>query len=149
MRIKRMVKQTIERHRTNEPLRIASQMGILIFYEDLKNIWGYYNTSKRIMMIHVNRNLCDKLQRFVVAHELGHRVLHPEVNVPFLRFHTLQSIDKLEREANQFAVELLMPDELMYECIDSNMTVRDAAAEYGVPEELIVLKKLPSKRLYY
>ncbi|MCR8635776.1 ImmA/IrrE family metallo-endopeptidase [Paenibacillus radicis (ex Xue et al. 2023)] len=134
--IKNMVKQLVSLHGTNEPQRIASLMQIIVFYEEFKNVWGYFNTSRRIMMIHVNRNLDETLQRFVIAHELGHRVLHPKVNVPFLKSNTLQSIDRIEREANQFAVELLIPDNLLLEGI----SIYEAASICGVPEEIADLK---------
>jgi len=139
--IKQIVQRLVKRHGTNDPATITSQKGILILYEDFKNIWGYFNISKRIPMIHVNRNLDEHLQRFVIAHELGHRILHPKVNVPFLRANTFQSIDRVEREANEFAVELLIPDSLLHEHRHSGMTIREAAAIYGVPGDVAHLKK--------
>ncbi|EJL43992.1 MULTISPECIES: ImmA/IrrE family metallo-endopeptidase [Brevibacillus] len=138
---KQIVQRLIKQHGTNDPTTIARKMGILILFEDFKNIWGYFNISKRIPMIHVNRNLDEHLQRFVIAHELGHRILHPKVNVPFLRANTFQSIDRIEREANEFAVELLMPDSLLYEHQHTGMTIREAAATYGVPTDVAHLKK--------
>jgi hypothetical protein len=69
-------------------------------------------------------------------------ILHPTVNTPFLSKHTLFSIDKIEREANEFAVELLMPDEWVYENRNTAMTIYEAAAVYGIPPEVAHLKKL-------
>ena len=77
-----------------------------------------------------NHNTC--------AHELGHSILHPNVNPPFLRKHTLFSIDKIERQANAFAVELLLPDEFLDECSDINFAT--VAKSNGIPEGLEVLK---------
>ena len=48
-------------------------------------------------------------QLFTCAHELGHAVMHPKANTPFLREHTLFSVNKLEIEANRFAVCLCYP----------------------------------------
>lgn len=78
------------------------------------------------------------MQRFVCAHELGHVVLHPNVNTPFMKAHTLFSIDKFEKEANTFAVELLMPDEIVHEY----ETIFAAAAACGVPTEVAILKQV-------
>ncbi|MFB9273435.1 ImmA/IrrE family metallo-endopeptidase [Cohnella cellulosilytica] len=139
MRIKSMVKRITDKYHTNDPLLIASHKQILIFYEDFKNVWGYFNSSRRVMMIHVNSNLSEELQRFVIAHELGHRIMHPNVNVPFLRSNTLHSIERIEREANQFAVELLVEDQLLLD----GLTIYEAAAVCGVPVELAYLKKIP------
>lgn len=138
MRIRSMVRQIIKKHNTYDPLQIASEKQIVIFYENFKNIWGYYNSSKRISMIHVNVNLDEHLQRFVVAHELGHRILHPHINVPFLRSNTLQSIDRIEYEANRFAVELLMPDEIL----QTGISVYEAANICGIPAEVAHLKRI-------
>ncbi|WP_027416504.1 ImmA/IrrE family metallo-endopeptidase [Aneurinibacillus terranovensis] len=127
---------------TNNPFEIAHQKNIFILYERLGDILGYFNTYKRISMIHINCDLEDAERRFVCAHELGHSVLHKDVNTPFLKRNTLVSIDRIEREANEFAVELLLPDELMYEYCDTAMTIYEIAATYGVPRELTHLKRI-------
>lgn len=78
------------------------------------------------------------MQRFVCAHELGHAVLHPGLNTPFMKANTLLSTDRIEREANTFAVELLMPDDVIREY----ETIHQAAAVCGVPEEVVLLKRV-------
>ncbi|MNB78605.1 Metallopeptidase ImmA [compost metagenome] len=98
-------------------------------------------------MIHINNAASEQDQRFTCAHELGHVILHPNVNTPFLRRQTLYSVDRIEREANQFAVELLMPDDLLYEFKHKNWTVQEAAAIYGVPSGFERLKKIPDFEL--
>ncbi|MBS6382501.1 MAG: ImmA/IrrE family metallo-endopeptidase [Veillonella dispar] len=70
--------------------------------------------------IHLNASIPDDMLPFVCANELGHTILHPNINTPFLRKHTLFSIDKIERQANAFAVELLLPDEFLAEYSDIN-----------------------------
>lgn len=140
--IKQIVTQLITKHRTNNPFEIASQKNILVLYEQLGDILGYYNTYKRIPMIHINSDSDATEQRYTCAHELGHRILHPYVNTPFLKKNTFLSIDRIEREANQFAVELLMPDNLLYENRHTAMTLSEAASIYGVPVEVAHLKKI-------
>ncbi|MBY9077157.1 ImmA/IrrE family metallo-endopeptidase [Paenibacillus sp. HN-1] len=99
----------IKAHGTNDPTRIADEHSIRVLYEDLgKNTWGYYSCIKRIPIIHVNSSLPDFFRPFTVAHELGHHFLHRGVNTPFLRGNTLLSVDKIEREANRFAMALLV-----------------------------------------
>ena len=41
--------------------------------------------------------------------------MHPKANTPFLLANTYQSVDKLEIEANKFAVEFLIADNILYE----------------------------------
>ncbi|MGN7760492.1 ImmA/IrrE family metallo-endopeptidase [Paenibacillus sp. 22594] len=108
---KHISRELIQTHGTNSPTRIASERNITVLYEDLgKNTWGYYTCIRRIPVIHVNYHLQGFRRPFAVAHELGHHFLHPGVNTPFLRGNTLFSIEKIEWEANQFALYLLIGD---------------------------------------
>src|SRR5690606_3868689 len=100
--------------------------------------YGYTHTYKRIPIIHINSELDEPMQRFVCAHELGHVVLHPSINTPFMKAHTLFSVDRIEREANEFAVELLMPAEDVRE----HETIFKAAVACGVTLEVAILKRV-------
>jgi Zn-dependent peptidase ImmA (M78 family) len=143
MRIKKIVSTLIKKHGTNDPYEIASQKNILVLPEPLGETLGYFNTYKRIKIIHINAGLDETIQKFVCSHELGHGILHPKENTPFLKKNTFFSTDKIEREANTFAVELLMPDEVIYEQYgDTTLTIKEVAATYGVPHEVADFKKL-------
>lgn len=96
-------------HGTNSPLTIAAQKNYMVLYEYLgKNTWGYFTCENRIPCIHINNRLDHECTIFTCAHELGHGILHPGSNTPFLRSNTLFSIDKLERQANRFAIHLMV-----------------------------------------
>lgn len=140
--IKNAVAQLIKRHRTNNPYEIASQKNIKVLFEQLGDMMGYFNTYKRMVFIHINCNMDENDQKFTCAHELGHVILHPKVNTPFLRRNTLFSIDRIEKEANLFAVELILLDALIQEHRNSNTSIFDVAEYYGVPKELAHLKKI-------
>ncbi|WP_110933294.1 ImmA/IrrE family metallo-endopeptidase [Paenibacillus bouchesdurhonensis] len=104
-------KRLIKAHGTNNPARIASELKLVVLYEDLgDNIWGYYTCIKRIPVIHVNNRLKGFAAIFALAHELAHHFLHQGINTPFLRRNTLFSVDRIEREANRFALHLLTGD---------------------------------------
>ena len=75
---------------------------------------------------------------FTCAHELGHALLHPNSNTKFLRHNTLLSIDKLEREANCFAIELLVSDEAIQEY--KSYTIEQLSRLLGYSEQLLLLK---------
>jgi Zn-dependent peptidase ImmA (M78 family) len=137
--IKHTVQSLTKRYKTNDPFEIASQKNIYVFYEPLGVILGYFHVYKRIPMIHINSDLRDEEKRFVCAHELGHSILHQKVNTPFLKKNTLFSIDKIEREANEFAVELLLPDTAIRDLY--GLPKNKISAITGIPEEFIHLKK--------
>ncbi|WP_438431972.1 ImmA/IrrE family metallo-endopeptidase [Gorillibacterium sp. sgz500922] len=105
--IKEAVAELIRRYGTNNPFSIAEARGIPVIFEPLGATLGYFTTFKRISIIHINQALDEDWQRFVCAHELGHSLIHPKLNTPFLRSNTLYPIDRIEREANVFAVSLL------------------------------------------
>ena len=59
---------------TNDPFRIASHLNIPVLFEDLGNIYGYYNMVLRMKQIHINQALSEFDQTFTCSHELGHAV---------------------------------------------------------------------------
>jgi Zn-dependent peptidase ImmA (M78 family) len=99
---------------------------------------GYYNMSNKIKVICINNSLPCHKQRFVCAHELGHAILHPSINLPFFSHHTFFSKEKIEHEANIFA-SLLLFSQREYICID------ELAYEHDI--EAGVLKNILGQRL--
>lgn len=140
--IKETVNNLIDKYETNCPFKIAKQRNIIIIYNQLKDYFGYFNTYKRCKFIHINNQLDETLQRFVCAHELGHAILHPRTNTPFLKKNTLFSTEKIELEANTFAAELLIPDVFFTDFDNSIITAQQAASIYGVPEHVVKFKKM-------
>ncbi len=139
MDIKAAVTRLTKKHKTNNPYELAKLLNIIILYAELGNTWGYYTTYKRSRFIIINQNISETLQTYTCAHELGHSVLHKGVSTPFLRKHTLFSVEKIERQANTFAVELLLPDDLLKQYPDTS--IHRLADMVGVPMGLEVLKK--------
>lgn len=139
MNIKRTVSDLVNKYNTTCPFELASCLNIhLIGWALNEEINGYYKYDKRNQYIVYNINLSDEMQRVVCAHELGHAVLHPRANTPFMRKNTLFSVDRMEKQANTFAAELLIPDDALYCC--EQPTVYDISARYEVPEALVKLK---------
>jgi len=77
---------------------------------------------------------------FTIAHELGHMQLHRDLNTVFMDTKTFNPHSRFERQANIFAVELLLPGDLLREYPDC--TVYQLARSVGVPEEFVELKQL-------
>ena len=55
------------------------------------------------------------MERHVLAHELGHAILHPKTNITYLESNTFYSKEKFEIAANTFAAELLIEDSMFHE----------------------------------
>ena len=106
LNIKDTILHLINKYNTSDPFELADALKIAVFYENLGSINGYYNNPLRMKQIHINSSLNDQEAKYTCAHELGHAIMHPNASTPFLSSKTLLSIDKLEREANTFAVNL-------------------------------------------
>mgnify|MGYP000943463876 CR=1 FL=1 len=115
MHIEKIVESICRKFQTRNPFEIAGYLNIEVLFEQLGSIKGYYNKAFRQKMIHLNQDLEYEDSKRTCAHELGHVVLHPESNTPFLRADTLFPIGKYEREADYFAVDLLYSDDDMEE----------------------------------
>lgn len=140
MKIKEYVLKIVKKHSTTNPFEIAKRKNIIVLFEDLGNTLGFYNTYKRFKFIHINNQINETTQRFVCAHELGHAVLHPKANTPFLRNQTFFSVDRLEIEANTFAVELLLTDNMVSAYKDTHLSIQEIAEVHGVPGGFARLK---------
>lgn len=136
------IKQLVKKHKTNNPFEIADNLNIIVHLLPMHDeINGFYKLEQRNRFIIINQNLSTEIQRFVCAHELGHAILHPRSNTPFMRQHTLFSVDRIEVEANTFAVELLLTDQSIYEYKHTNLSIYEICEMYGIPRELAHLKK--------
>lgn len=140
MNEKKLADNLVKIHLTNNPIEIAENKGIIVLFENLGTINGYYNTTFRQKFIHVNSSLSKHKQLFTIAHELGHALLHPKANTPFLRENTYFSINKLEIEANRFAINLLINDFDLQECLEKEYSNEQIAKVFGYPKSLIELR---------
>lgn len=128
-------------YKTDDPFDVIWAKNILLLYEELGLINGYYNFVLRQKQIHINCNLKGTQRIFTATHELGHAVMHPKANTPFLLANTYQSVDKLEIEANKFAVEFLIADNILYEYLKyQEYTIEQVARLLGYQKELIELR---------
>ena len=127
---------------TNNPFEIAEFLNIEVQKGNLGECSGCYMFLKNHRYIFINENLEEHEMRFVMAHELGHAILHRKENCYFIRNKTLLLNSKNEVEANTFAAELLIPDELIYE--NPGMTKSQIARLAGFDEKIMKFKLCPN-----
>ena len=139
-KVRRMLDYYIRITGTRDPVEIAKSIGIGIAIFPLGNISGNYKLLKRKRWIFVNEDIPSDspLFRIVVAHELGHAVLHRKENCAFLKSKTLLLTSGIEREANIFAANLLISDDMIREY--AGCTKDQFCACTGYPKELIDLR---------
>ncbi|MGM0747120.1 MAG: ImmA/IrrE family metallo-endopeptidase [Bacillota bacterium] len=147
--IKAAVQKLIEKYKTSNPYELASFLNVNVMQWDLHHeIKGFYKYERRNKFIVLNSNLNASEKIFVCAHELGHSSLHPRANTPFMRERTFFSVDRIEIEANTFAVELLLPDWAIEQYRNTKFTIKDIALMNGVPAELAHLKDLSDFKIF-
>ncbi|PDY44527.1 ImmA/IrrE family metallo-endopeptidase [Bacillus pseudomycoides] len=137
--IRDLVTQLCTKYNTKNPFELAECLNIIVFFHDLhEEINGFYKCEEGNKFIAINNNLSETMQRTVCAHELGHAVLHEEVNTLFLRKNTFLSVDRLEIEANTFAAFLLMDKNT----IIPGDTKKCIAYKNNIPIELLEFYKI-------
>lgn len=92
--------------------KILEELGIGLFYEDFVKLDGIALKSPKLGIIVVNKNLPNVRQRFTIAHELGH-IIMPHRSEYFICFPGKNR--SMEKSANRFAAELLMPQPMVIE----------------------------------
>lgn len=138
--IKRIVAYYEKMSGTNNTFEIASYLNVLVQIGNLGECAGCYMFLKNHRYIFLNENLAEREKTLVMAHELGHAILHRKENCYFIRNKTLFLTSKLEIEANIFAAELLIPDSIILE--NPGMTKSQIARLAGYDEKIMNFKTI-------
>lgn len=136
--IKKIVKHYKRKFGTSDPFKIADALHIELAVGDIGGRAGCYMYLKKHKCIFLNENLNEGEMNLVMAHELGHAIMHPKENCYFIRNKTLLLNFKNEIEANKFAAELLISDEFLEE--NRYYTIEQLSRITGYHQELIKLK---------
>lgn len=141
MDVRRTVATLIRRYKTDDPFRLAAYKNIRIIYADLGGKFGNYLKYKRSKFIIIDDERTPEwMLPFVCAHELGHALCTPDDNTQWLKTYTMSiNADRVERLANQFAVELLLNND--YVAAHQEVSIYTLANCRGVPHRFIPLKK--------
>jgi Zn-dependent peptidase ImmA (M78 family) len=132
-KLRPIVRQLLDRHGIKEPpvpvSRIATKEGALIRYSPFEGELAgmLVRGEEGAVILGVNSLHHMNRQRFTIAHECGHLLLHKGKDVHIDRTFRVnrrdevssQAVDPDEIEANRFAAELLMPyDMIMNDIVD-------------------------------
>ncbi|MGI6546258.1 MAG: ImmA/IrrE family metallo-endopeptidase [Fastidiosipilaceae bacterium] len=102
---------------TDNVFDIARDLGVFVSRRELGGLKGFYAIINNERHIVINPALAEPEQRAVCAHELGHDQLHRRfVRASAFREFTFFDLSRQpEFQANLFAAELLISDEVMLE----------------------------------
>ena len=138
--IKKIALHLIKKYNTQNPFKIADALKIEYIIGPMGHYSGCYLYLKKHRCIFLNDELSENEKSFVMAHELGHAILHRTENCYFIRNKTFLSTAWIEREANTFAAELLIPDSLIYE--NPGFTKKQLARLAGYNETIMDFKTI-------
>lgn len=126
---------------------------IEFFSNDLQDVSAILFKEKGQALIAVNAAHSERRQRFSIAHEIGHLILHSNnehLNVDryekqlFTRADGVRNLD--EMEANEFAAILLMPEDLLTKDFDilfengPDNIISGLADKYQVSEAALTIR---------
>lgn len=86
--IKNTVSKLFQTYKTKDPYTLASFLNIYVHELPFDGDLGMYTFIQKKKVIILSDKLDEFQKRFVLAHELGHAILHPRCNSYFLRKHT-------------------------------------------------------------
>lgn len=138
MDIKKMANKLARQHHSRDPFEIIKGLNVILVFVPLVGVKGFYQYFQRNNLIYIDDSLPYHEKVFVCAHELGHMLLHKKQNAIFMDTYTGFNTQKYEIEANTFAVELLISDEIISE--NQEYTTGQLSRMLGYSENLINLK---------
>lgn len=138
--IKQTVNYYVGKFNTRNPYELAKCLNVEVQIGQLGSRAGCYMFLKNHKCIFLNEDLAEKEMMLVMAHELGHAIMHRKENCYFIRNKTLLLTSKIEIEANTFAAELLIPDEIIFE--HPGMSADQIARLAGYNERIMDFKRL-------
>lgn len=133
MNREKIIRRIVRRCGTTDPFRICKAYHIIVQYKPLGKAYGLHQYAYHQHIIYINENLDEYWQRFTCAHELGHVFLHEKENTKWLQAYTGFSIEKIEHQADDFAIALLTHDAE----IEEGMTDAGLAALVGIPAKFV------------
>ena len=136
------VEKLVKKYDTRDPYELCRLLGIKIHFLDMnKKLKGFFFYQSRQKNIVVDNNVNAVLERILVAHELGHAVLHTKIAMMkgFQEMEMFDSSSKEEDEANFFFFFLLLEDERVLSCL-SEHSFFEAARMLYVPAALLDYK---------
>lgn len=133
--ITRKVEETVKRAGTSAVDGVLSAYDVKVetvndYSPLLHDSFATYYKCGTTQKIYIAEHCPDSKYLFILAHEIGHMVLHAELGLGFWGFNDRRT--RVEEEANAFAAKLLC-----YGVDLRRVDKYDLIEDYGIPEEMI------------
>jgi Zn-dependent peptidase ImmA (M78 family) len=140
--IQTVANKLIKKFDTRDPFQLCQAIGVEVFYADLGSLKGMYKYLKKNRFAVINENLDPFTKTLVCAHELGHDILHQNLarKVCLQEFILYDMKSRPEYEANLFASEILLPDDIILNLARDGYDIEQISKELCTDINLIALK---------
>lgn len=150
-------KVILDRHMTEYPVKLgqlAKELGVAIRVSSMPTgVSGQISHEGNQYVIRVNRNEARERQRFTIAHELSHYLLHRGVidsspdGITDTVLYRSGAPDRIEYEANRLAAEIVMPMPLIekelrerFGGVVTEATIESLASRFEVSKAAMEIK---------
>lgn len=140
MDIKARANKLVRFYKTRNPFEMIKGMNVILVYYPLEGVRGFYQYFQRNNIIYIDESLSDREKRFVLAHELGHMILHKKSNAIFMDTRTHFNTSRYESEADLFAINLLISDDTVSEYKMNGFSSEQISHITGYSKKLIELR---------
>lgn len=131
---------------TNDPFELVDCLNITLIIAPLGSILGMYKYIKRNKTIFINSTLNEYEKRYVLAHEIGHAIMHTKSSCFFTSTFVNNKLKK-EYQANIFAATLLIDLSTIDKLYLQGYSIGQLASYYNVPVELIEFRFKENKKM--
>lgn len=144
-KIERIISNLVQKYDTTSPFELCDYLGINVIYQELPEcVRGFFIKILKSFVVVINNTVDEDEARVVCAHELGHIILHSETNSISLNSRTYLCTSKYEREADLFAVNLLLQEEsFQIDSLSGGLSAEEISRITHIPLRLIMLKYFP------
>lgn len=150
-------RQILDRHLTESPTKLgqlAKELGVQVKVSNLgTGISGQIKNEDGYYVVRVNRHEARERQRFTIAHELAHFLLHQHVidsSTDGIRDNVLYRSgepERIEYEANRLAADIVMPIEQVRQALTDGFagvvtekTIESLAARFQVSKAAMEIR---------
>lgn len=138
MNIKKKADELARRFQTRNPFEIIRGLNVILVFAPLIGTRAFYQYFQRNNIIYIDENLSRHEQMFECAHEMGHMFLHKKTNAIFMDTRTGLNTNRYEKEADTFAMDLLVEDNILAEYQEYSM--EQLSRLLGYEQRLIELR---------
>lgn len=138
MDIKKKADKLARKFQTRNPFEIIQGLNVILVFAPLIDTRAFYQYFQRNNIICIDENLSGREKIFECAHEMGHMFLHKKSNAIFMDTRTFMNGNRYEKEADTFAMDLLIDDSTLIEYQD--YSIEQLSRLLGYEKRLIELR---------